>query len=66
MPPLPKRKLSRARKGFRRAHAQLDIPHLVPCPHCRTPKLSHHVCPNCGRYKGREVVVVQREESAQI
>ncbi len=29
------------------------------CPRCGAVKLPHHVCPNCGFYKDREVIVVE-------
>ncbi|MBL7165464.1 MAG: 50S ribosomal protein L32 [Dehalococcoidales bacterium] len=56
---LPKRKISKARKGRRRSHDQLSAPALVSCPQCHSPRLPHHVCPTCGSYAGREVVEVK-------
>jgi large subunit ribosomal protein L32 len=54
---LPKRKVSRVRRDRRRAHyLRLRMPHMTPCPKCRTLKLSHHVCSNCGSYKGIQVL----------
>jgi len=26
------------------------------CPQCQAPKRPHHVCANCGTYKGRQVI----------
>jgi large subunit ribosomal protein L32 len=54
--PVPKRKTARSRRGRRRAHDAIKLPNLVPCPTCRQPKPSHQVCPNCGSYKGQEVL----------
>ena len=59
MPPLPKRKHAKARQGERRSHLGLVSPNLVACPQCHSPKLSHHVCPTCGSYGGREVVKIK-------
>ncbi|TET52525.1 MAG: 50S ribosomal protein L32, partial [Actinobacteria bacterium] len=28
------------------------------CPQCHEMKLPHHVCPNCGYYKGKQAVEV--------
>ena len=52
---VPKRRVSHARKGERRAHLALSVPELVECDHCHEPKMPHHVCPNCKTYKGREI-----------
>jgi len=32
---------------------------VVECPHCHEPKLPHHVCPHCGRYKGKEIIEIK-------
>ncbi|MFC1971960.1 50S ribosomal protein L32 [Chloroflexota bacterium] len=53
---LPKRKYAKARQGKRRSHHGLTPPSLDSCPQCHTAKLSHHVCPTCGSYAGREVI----------
>lgn len=50
---VPKRRVSHARQGDRRAHQALRLPVLEECPHCHEPKQSHHACPNCGFYGGR-------------
>lgn len=54
--PLPKRRHSRARGRRRRTHWTLSAPTVTECDHCHQPKLAHHICPNCGYYKGAEVV----------
>ena len=43
---VPKRKLSSARKSFSK------------CTQCGELKVPHRVCPNCGYYKGKEVVKI--------
>ena len=53
---LPKRKVSHARQGDRRAHLALTAPSLVECSHCHQMRRSHHACPNCGYYGGRQVI----------
>ena len=53
---LPKRKLSKARRGQRRSHDSLTPPALVNCPQCNSPKLPYRSCPTCGTYDGREVI----------
>ena len=56
MPPLPKRKISKARRNQRRSHHALSVASLVSCPHCHELRLSHRVCPHCGYYKGIEIM----------
>ena len=56
---LPKRKYAKAKQGRRRSHLALSIAALVDCPQCHSFKLSHHVCPTCGTYDGREVIEIK-------
>lgn len=56
MPPLPKKKHSKGRKGSRNAHAALKPRGVATCPQCNESKLPHRVCPKCGYYNGREVI----------
>jgi large subunit ribosomal protein L32 len=54
MPPLPKKKHTRARKGGRAAHHFLTAPGLSPCACSRRVMIRpHRACPECGHYKGR-------------
>ena len=50
---VPKRKVSRARRGKRRAHDALHPPSLSFCAHCGEPKMPHRICPSCATYKGK-------------
>jgi large subunit ribosomal protein L32 len=59
MPPLPKKKTSKARRGKRQSHLGLSLPALDTCPQCHSPKLSHRACPVCGSYAGREVIEIK-------
>lgn len=56
---LPKQRTSSARRDRRRAHDALKAKQLVQCTNCGEMRLAHRVCPNCGHYKGREVVVTE-------
>jgi large subunit ribosomal protein L32 len=56
--PLPKRRLSKTRGRKRRTHYKLDAPAVSACPNCLQPTQPHHLCPHCGHYRGREVIVV--------
>lgn len=59
MPPLPKRKYPKARQGARRSHLQTNLPHLVVCSRCGSPRLTHTACPTCGTYRDRQVLEVE-------
>jgi large subunit ribosomal protein L32 len=55
---VPKQKHTKSRRNKRRMHLYLKEAVFVLCPHCKSQKPSHQVCPNCGYYKGIEVVNV--------
>jgi large subunit ribosomal protein L32 len=54
--PNPKRRHSKSRRDKRRTHWKLTSPSLSICPNCKEVKLSHHICPKCGYYNGKEIV----------
>jgi large subunit ribosomal protein L32 len=54
---VPKKRQSSARRDKRRAHDAVSAPRLNECPQCHSPRLPHRVCPTCGTYAGREVIV---------
>ena len=56
---LPKQRISRARQGNRRRHHFIPALQLVPCESCKGMKRPHHVCPNCGTYRGRQVIEIE-------
>ena len=53
---VPKKKMSRSRSRRRKAQWRVSAPGTVTCPQCSAQKLSHRACPECGTYKGREIV----------
>lgn len=58
---VPKKKTSKARRDKRRTNWKVLPPNLALCPQCKEPKLPHHVCPNCGTYKGKKVLEVAEQ-----
>ena len=60
---VPTGKKSKSKKKMRRAnHDRITLPNLTDCPNCAADMLSHRVCPECGYYRGREVVVPEIDE----
>jgi len=48
---VPKRRVSRSRKGMRRSHDFLKVQMVVECKNCGHSIKPHRVCRNCGYYK---------------
>jgi large subunit ribosomal protein L32 len=59
---VPKRRTSHAVQGKRRSHLARTPIQIKYCSFCGEPALPHRVCPNCGQYKGREVVAKAKDE----
>ncbi|HPM42379.1 MAG: 50S ribosomal protein L32 [Candidatus Omnitrophica bacterium] len=60
---LPKRKHSKARRDKRRGgQRKTRAANLSTCPQCKKRRLPHRVCPHCGYYKGKPVLVIQAKE----
>lgn len=61
--PNPKRKHSRSRRDKRRsANSKLYAANLSVCPQCKKSRMPHMVCPHCGYYNGKPVVVIEAKE----
>ncbi|MBF6590039.1 MAG: 50S ribosomal protein L32 [Ktedonobacterales bacterium] len=56
---LPKKRVTKRRQGNRRQNHRIKIPQLVICPQCKQAHVNHHVCLNCGTYRGRQVLEVR-------
>ncbi|MGL4950297.1 MAG: 50S ribosomal protein L32 [Mycoplasma sp.] len=50
------RRVSKSRKGMRRAHDFLEVQTTVACKNCGTQRKPHRVCRECGYYKERNVL----------
>jgi large subunit ribosomal protein L32 len=59
---LPKRRHSKTRGRKRRTHWKIAALNLSACPECKQPRTSHQVCPVCGSYDGKQVVVIETED----
>ncbi|HIV00514.1 MAG TPA: 50S ribosomal protein L32 [Candidatus Stercoripulliclostridium merdipullorum] len=59
---VPKSKVSKQRGNTRFAQWKLTAPNLVECSQCHELIQSHVVCPNCGYYDGKQVVVKKEKK----
>ena len=58
---VPSRKTSKSVKKQRRTHKKLAQVNLISCSNCQEKILPHRVCPKCGQYHGKQVVMVDDE-----
>jgi large subunit ribosomal protein L32 len=67
MAPLPKRRHSTRRGGKRKAAISYALIGLTKCPKCNALRVAHRVCPTCGYYNDKAVVVkkVKKTKKAQ-
>jgi large subunit ribosomal protein L32 len=61
---VPKRKVSKSRLRMRKAAWAGKIPQTAgqACPECGAPCQPHRVCPACGKYKGRQVLIQETQD----
>lgn len=52
----PKRKTSKSRRDKRRSHYKTTAPALGKCSNCGNAHQLHHVCPDCGYYRGKQAI----------
>ena len=57
-----KRKHSNTRTNKRRSHDALKLKSLSQCSNCGASLVGFRICPECGYYKGRQVVVVKAKK----
>lgn len=62
---VPKCKTSKARRNSRAANWKISAVTLVECPNCHEKVLSHHVCPNCGTYNGKQAVEIKEKKEEE-
>ncbi len=61
--PNPKHRHSKQRKRKRRTHYKIEAPNVQSCGNCGAPKLRHHVCGECGFYRGRLLIAPKAKAS---
>ena len=56
---------TRSHTANRRSHHALKTPTLVECQNCGAKRRPHHMCLDCGFYKGRMVVDMAAKKKAR-
>lgn len=59
---VPKRRSSKSKIRMRKASHKKSLVATKGCPKCGAPHQPHHVCPSCGTYRGRQVLVISGDE----
>ncbi len=59
---VPFRRTSKTTKRLRRTHFKLEVSGLTTCSHCGATIKAHQVCPSCGYYDGRQVIVKKEKK----
>jgi len=62
--PVPKRKVSHARKSKRSANKRFALKAFTTCPNCNEVIMPHQVCKECGHYKGVKILITKSERAA--
>jgi large subunit ribosomal protein L32 len=57
---VPKKKISKAKRNSRRAHDRARMPKFSTCPQCHEPVLPHHMCAQCGSYRGKTIIKTEK------
>ncbi|MFC2410740.1 MAG: 50S ribosomal protein L32 [Bacteroides sp.] len=52
----PKSKISKQRRDKRRSHDAISPVTLSTCSNCGSFIERHHVCPECGYYRGKQLI----------
>ena len=58
---VPKKRRSKSKKRIKKANFKVEAPNLSPCPSCNALITSHTACPECGKYKGKQVIVFKEK-----
>lgn len=56
---------TRAHTANRRSHHALKAPNLAVCKNCGANHRPHHMCLECGFYKGRQVMDLKAKKEAR-
>lgn len=61
--PVPKRKVSRARRDKAFANKKIKVKVITQCGNCSEPLSPHQVCHYCGFYKGEKILTTKLDRA---
>ena len=56
---------NRSQRGSTRSHHALKGIALTNCPDCNSPVMRHQACSNCGKYRGKVVINMEKKPKAK-
>lgn len=60
----PKKRTNKSKRNMRRMHDKVASPSIVYCPSCHAAMQKHHICSQCGQYRGLKVI--ENDETVKI
>jgi large subunit ribosomal protein L32 len=58
----PKKRMTSTRSGNRQSHDAIKSKANIFCSNCKQSCSPHHVCQNCGYYRGKKVIELKEEK----
>lgn len=58
---VPKQHHTKGRRDRRRVRFAIEAKNLIACSQCKKMIKPHEVCPYCGFFKGKEMIVVKKK-----
>lgn len=55
---------NRSQRGSTRSHHALKGIALTKCAECNSPVIRHQACSNCGKYRGKVVIDLEKKSKA--
>ncbi len=55
---------NRSQRGSTRSHHALKGIALTKCPDCNNPVMRHQACSNCGKYRGKVIINLEKKTKA--
>jgi len=55
---------NRSQRGSTRSHHALKGIALTKCAECNSPVIRHQACSNCGKYRGKIVIDLEKKSKA--